>query len=138
MSTVPVSNKADALKASVEGEKAKVNLAKATWLDQQFVEELRIALKERAHIKHQEEQLESHKKDVVAQVEVLMESLGIASAYDPAVGSATRYSQDRTSLNQSRLKEELLHTGMPAEVIIRCFDKATTHTTSSGLKFTPV
>lgn len=136
--TVPVRNKADALKAAVEGEKAKVDLTKATWLDKQLVEDLRVAIRERAHIKTREESLEVTKRDVLNQIEVLLDTLGIDSALDPKVGSVTRYEQTRSSLNQGKLKEDLLKAGMPAEVIVRCFTKATTISESRGLKFTPV
>lgn len=135
--TVPVSNKADMLKASVEGEKAKVDLTKATWLDRQLVEELRDLIKSRAAIKRKEDELDTHKQDVTAQIRVLLDTLGIDSALDPRVGSVTAYSQQRSSLNQSKLKEELLKAGLPAEAIVRCFTKATTYSESSGLKFTP-
>ena len=138
MATVPVSNKADALRAAVEGEKAKVDLSKANWLDKQLVEDLRSAIRERAHIKTKEETLETYKRDVISQIEVLLSTLGIESALDPKCGSVTAYSQQRSSLNQGKLKEELLKSGMPAETIVRCFSKATTYTESSGLKFTPV
>ena len=137
MSTVPVSNKADALKAMVEGEKAKVDLVKASWLDQPLVEELRSLIKSRAKIKKKEDELDSHKRDLISQIEVLMETLGLESALEPGAGSMTKYTQDRSNLDRSKLKEELLKSGMPAEVIIRCFNKATTHTTASGVKFTP-
>lgn len=138
MPTVPVSNKADALRAAVEGEKAKVDLSKATWLDKQLVEDLRAAIRERAQVKAKEDTLESHKRDVISQIEVLLTTLGIESALDPRFGSVTAYTQQRSSLNQGKLKEELLKAGMPAETIVRCFSKATTYTESSGLKFTPV
>ena len=138
MPTVPVSNKADALRAAVEGEKAKVDLSKATWLDKQLVEDLRAAIRERAQVKAKEDTLESHKRDVISQIEVLLTTLGIESALDPRSGSVTAYTQQRSSLNQGKLKEELLKAGMPAETIVRCFSKATTYTESSGLKFTPV
>jgi ATP phosphoribosyltransferase regulatory subunit HisZ len=138
MPTVPVSNKADALRAAVEGEKAKVDLSKATWLDKQLVEDLRAAIRERAQVKAKEDTLESHKRDVISQIEVLLTTLGIESALDPRYGSVTAYTQQRSSLNQGKLKEELLKAGMPAETIVRCFSKATTYTESSGLKFTPV
>ena len=137
MSTVPVSNKADALKAMVEGEKAKVDLVKASWLDQPLVEELRMLIKARAKVKRKEDELDSHKRDLISQIEVLMETLGLDSALEPGAGSMTKYTQDRSNLDRSKLKEELLKSGMPAEVIIRCFNKATTYTTASGVKFTP-
>jgi hypothetical protein len=136
--TVPVSNKAEALKSAVEGTKAKVDLSKASWLDKQLVEDLRSAIRERAHIKTKEESLEVAKKDVISQIEVLLNTLGIESALDPRVGSVTAYTQQRSSLNQGKLKEELLKAGLPAETIVKCFTKATTYTESSGLKFTPV
>ena len=90
-STVPVTNKADALKAAVLGEKAKVDLTKATWLDQPLVEELRILIKARAKIKKQEDDIESHKRDIISQIEVLMDTLGLDSALDPGIGSLTKY-----------------------------------------------
>ena len=136
--TVSVSNKADALKAAVEGEKAKVDLTKATWLDSQLVEELRTLIKSRGQIKRKEDELEDHKRDVVAQISVLLDALGIDSALDPRAGSVTAYSQQRSSLSQPKLKEELLKAGMPAEVIVKCFARATTYSESTGLKFTPV
>ena len=136
--TVPVSNKADMLKASLEGEKAKVDLTKATWLDKQLVEELRLAMRNRARVKKKEDELDKEKQDAVAQIEVLLDAIGIQSAIDPRVGSVTRYTQQRSSLNQGKLKEELLKTGMPAEIIVKCFGKATTYTESSGIKFTGI
>lgn len=137
MGTVPVSNKADALKSAVEGTKGKVDLSKATWLDAPLVEDLRAAIRERAHIKTKEDSLEVAKRDVIAQIQVLLDTLGIEAATDPKYGSVTAYTQQRSALNQSKLKEELLKAGMPAEVIVKCFTKATTYTESSGLKFTP-
>jgi hypothetical protein len=136
--TVPVKNKADALKSAVEGTKGKVDLTKATWLDHQLVEDLRVAIRERAHIKNREDSLEVAKRDVLNQIEVLLDTLGIDSALDPRIGSVTRYDQTRSSLNQGKLKEELLKAGLPAEVIVKCFTKATTISESRGLKFTPV
>ena len=135
--TVPVANKADALKSAVEGTKGKVDLSKATWLDDGLVEELRTAMRERAHIKTKEDSLELYKKDINSQIEVLLDALGIQSAYQPHVGSITAYSQQRSSLNQTKLKEELMKSGMPAEVVVKCFTKATTYNESKGLKFTP-
>jgi ATP phosphoribosyltransferase regulatory subunit HisZ len=134
--TVVVSNTADALKAMIEGDKAKVDLSKATWLDKQLVEELRQAIHARSKIKKKEDDLDTEKQNIVAQIEVLLDAIGIQSALDPRSGSVTRYSQSRSSLNQSRLKEELLKKGVPAEVIVACFTKATSFSTSSGIKFT--
>ena len=136
--TVAVSNKADALKAAVEGEKAKVDLTKATWLDAPLVEELRMAIRDRAKIKRKEDDLDIEKGEVTARIEVLLDTIGIESALDPRVGSVTKYTQSRSNLNQTKLKEELLKAGMPADVVVRCFGKATTHSSSSGLKFTPL
>jgi hypothetical protein len=136
--TVPVSNKADMLKTQVEGAKAKVDLSKATWLDSQLVEELRSAIRDRAKIKRKEDDIETEKRDVIARVQVLLDSLGLDSALDPRTGSVTAYTQQRSTLNQPKLKDELLKAGLPAEMIVRCFSKATTYSESSGLKFTPV
>ena len=136
--TTVIGNKADAFRAAVEGDKAKVDLTKANWLDSQLVEELRVLIKSRALIKRKEDELEDHKRDVLGQITVLLETLGLDAAMDPGVGSVTSYTQQRSNLNQSKLKEELLKAGMPAEVIVGCFAKATTYTESSGLKFTPV
>jgi hypothetical protein len=136
--TVPVSNKADMLKTQVEGAKAKVDLSKATWLDSQLVEELRSAIRDRAKLKRKEDDIETEKRDVIARVQVLLDSLGLDSALDPRTGSVTAYTQQRSTLNQPKLKDELLKAGLPAEMIVRCFSKATTYSESSGLKFTPV
>ena len=136
--TVEVTNKADALKAAVEGEKAKVDLSKATWLDRQLVEELRTAIRDRARLKKKEDDLALEKGKVVAQIEVLLDTIGIESALDPRAGSVTKYSQERSSLDKAKLKEELLKAGLPAEVVVRCFSRATSYATSTGLKFTPV
>ena len=135
--TTVVSNKADALKVAVEGTRGKVDLSKATWLDKQLVEELALAIRQRAKLKAREDDLETDKRNVTAQIEVLLDSLSLDSVLDPRSGSVTRYSQNRSNLDKSKLKEELLKSGMPAETIVRCFDKSTTFTSFTGVKFTP-
>lgn len=135
--TVSVSNKVDALRSAVEGTKAKVDLSKATWLDAQLVEELTAAIRQRAKLKKREDDLDTDKRNVTAQIEVLLDSLGIESALDPRAGSVTRYEQKRSNLNQGKLKEELLRAGMNAETIAKCFGRATTYSSSSGVKYTP-
>jgi hypothetical protein len=131
-----VANKQEALRKMVEEERMKVDLTKATWLDKVLVEELSSAITTRAEIKKSEDELDIQKKNVVAQIEVLLDTLQIAGGVLPSVGTVVQYTQERSNLDKSKLKEELLKQGIPAEIIMQCFYKSTTFSKSSGVKFT--
>ena len=131
-----VASKQEALRKMVEEERMKVDLTKATWLDKVLVEELSSAITKRAEIKKSEDELDTVKKNVVAQIEVLLDTLQIAGGVLPSIGTVVRYTQERSNLDKSKLKEELLKQGLPAEVIMQCFSASTTFSKSSGVKFT--
>jgi len=67
--------------------------------------------------------------------DLLMDGLGIDTAYINRVGSVSAVEQDRKSLDQDRLKEELLKSGVPAEVIVRSFSVSTKTSHVSSVRF---
>lgn len=129
-------NKADILQQKVEGERSGVDLDRCDWLDATLVKELKEAIRDRAKIKRQEDVLGQRKEDANQIIESMMGALGIDTAYIRSVGSVAQYSQDRRSLNQDLLKEELLKAGLPAETVVKCFAKATRTSTYKTVRFT--
>jgi len=120
----------------VEGDKVSVDLGNCGWLDETIVGELRRAISERAAIKRKEDELKGRKDDVNYEIAAYLDSLNIQSATLQGVGAVAKYSSGRAVLNQNKLKEGLLAAGVKAEVIISCFEKATSLSRSDGVRFT--
>jgi hypothetical protein len=128
-------NKAEALQQQVEGSRRGVDLDACEWLDPELTSELKSAITSRQEIQLAEGRLKKRKADANATIAAVMGALDIDTASVCGVGSVSKYSQTRTTLDQDALKEILLSKGVPAEVIVESWERASKSKTIDGVRF---
>lgn len=130
LDTIPDTAKAEALRKMIEGRdrKTEFRAEELPGWDAGVKESLERLLASRYALSIHEEEVDKEKKEIMKEIQSVMEDLGVESVIDEAFGSVSVSTTTKKTVDHGKLREELVRLGVPASTVGEAFNLASRET----------